>query len=209
MDRMNLTIDIQANKIGPKRVNLRSSLIVANLIATIKDKFSLDGEFELRLENSSTPLPSEVQLDETGVVDGGVLVCARLAQSSGTLDAIRQGVRQKLSKTFRRVYLQDERYLGEYNLVWQPSIIGRRDRRDPGNNRLLAVDLDGLEESLSVSRHHACITETDGSFFIESINPSNPTYLNDRMLTAGVKYPLPAGSRVRVGKLILIFQIIS
>jgi hypothetical protein len=209
MDRMILTIDIQANDIGKKRVNLRSTLIVANLISTIKDKFSLDGDFELRLEKSNAPLPPDMELDQTGAVDGSTLVCAKVAQASGTLEAIRQGVRQKLSKSFRRVYLQDERNLGEYNLAWQPSIIGRKDRRDPAKNRLLAIDLDGLEESLTVSRHHACITEADGSFYIESINPDNPTFLNDQQLTSGVKYSLPAGSRVRVGKLILNFHIIS
>ncbi len=209
MDRMILTIDIQANDIGQKRVNVRSSLIVANLITTIKDKFSLDGDFEIRLKDSNAPLPSEAELAETGVVEGGILICTQLARASGTQEAIRQGIRQKLSKTFRRVYLQDERNLGEYNLAWQPSIIGRKDRRDPANNRLLAVDLDGLEESLTVSRHHACITETDGSFFIESINANNPTFINDRQLTTGVKYPLTAGSRVRVGGLILNFHIIS
>jgi hypothetical protein len=209
MDRMTLTIDIQVNKIGQKRVNLRSNLVVANLIATIKDKFSLDGDFEIHLENLDTPLPPDVQLNDTGVVDGSILVCKPLARVSETIEAIRLGIRQKLSKTFRRVYLQDERNHGEYNLIWQPSIIGRRDRRDPANNRLLAVDLDGLEESLTVSRHHACITEADGTFFIESINPNNPTFLSDRALTAGIKYPLPAGSIIRVGNLILNFHIIS
>ena len=209
MDRMKLTIDIQANDIGRKPVNLRSSLIVANLIATIKDKFSLDGDFELRLGNSFEALPPQRELVEAGVVEGSVLVCARVAQLSGTIEAIRRGYRQGLSKRFRRVYLQDERNLGEYNLAWQPSIIGRKNHRDPAKNRLLAVDLDGLEESLTVSRHHACITETDGSFFIESITPNNPTFMNDRPLSPGVQYPLPAGSRVRVGGFILNFQIIS
>src|SRR5690349_18652826 len=63
MDRMNLTLDIRANAIGPKRVNLRSSLLVDNLIATIKDKFNLDGEFELRADNGRQPLPPELELD--------------------------------------------------------------------------------------------------------------------------------------------------
>jgi hypothetical protein len=35
MDRRNLTLDIKADNIGAKRVNVRSSLTVENLVATI------------------------------------------------------------------------------------------------------------------------------------------------------------------------------
>ncbi len=209
MDRMNLTIDIRAGGIGRKAVNLRSSLVIANLIATIKDKFSLDGDFEIYLDTTRAPLPPQKELVEAGVLEGSVLVCAPVAQITGTMEAIQRGLRQRLSKEFRRVYLQDERSLGEYNLAWQPSIIGRKNHRDPAKNRLLGVDLDGLDDSFSVSRHHACITEVDGAFFIESINPNNPTYINDRPLSPGVKYPMPAGTRIRVGGIILNFHVIS
>ena len=36
MDRMTVTLNIRANNIGAKRVNLRSSMVVANLIATVR-----------------------------------------------------------------------------------------------------------------------------------------------------------------------------
>jgi hypothetical protein len=209
MDRMTLTIDIQTNQIGLKRINLRSSLVVANLIATIKDKFNLDGDFEIRLENADGPLPSQSILSDAGVTDQCVLVCSRVTENSGTPEAIQRGARGALSRRFKRVYLQEERMLGEFDLAWQPAIIGRKNHRDPAKNKLLAVDLDDLDDSLTVSRHHACITEKEGAFFIESLNPNNPTYLNDRLLGTGMKHPLPAGSRIRVGQLMLSFYIIS
>src|SRR5437016_11394626 len=109
MDRMNLTIDIQANEIGPRRVNLRSSLVIANLITTIKDKFNLDGQFELRLENGLQALPVGIALDQAGVADGGGLVCAPVLETSGTLDLIKRGARSKLSPLYKRVYVQEER----------------------------------------------------------------------------------------------------
>ena len=65
MERMTVTLDIQANNIGQKPVNLRSSLVVANLIATIKDKFNLDGNYVLRLEHDRYELPEDVPLDQT------------------------------------------------------------------------------------------------------------------------------------------------
>lgn len=209
MDRMTLTIDISAQGIGPRRVNLRSNLVVANLVATIKDKFNLDGDFRLRLESSRQPLPPEAELDAAGVTEGAVLICAPVAEATGTLEAIQRGARDRLSKNFKRVYLQEERSLVEYDLAWQPAVLGRRDRRDPSQNRLLAVNLEDAEESSTVSRHHACVTEQAGSFFIESVNEHNPTFLGDARLKPGVKYPLPVGSRIRVGRVTLTFYIIG
>jgi hypothetical protein len=209
MDRMNLTIDIRANSVGPKRVNLRSSLVVDNLILTIKDKFNLDGEFELHLGGSRQALPYGVELDRAGVTDGSVLLCTRIVESTGTLDAIRRGARARLSKNFKRVYLQQGRTLAEYDLAWQPAVIGRKDNRDPSKNKLLAVDLGDLEEATTVSRHHACITEEGGSFFLESLNEHNPTYLGDTRLRFGMKYPLPVGSRVGIGRVSLTFYTIG
>ena len=209
MDRMNLTIDVRSGGIGPKRVNLRSSLVVANLIATIQDKFNLDGVFELHLDNARQALPEAAELEQAGVTDGAVLVCSRVMVATGTQEAIARGMRERLSKNFTRVYLQEERELIEFDLVWQPAIIGRRNQRDPSQNKLLTVDLSDSEESPSVSRHHAAITEAAGSFFLESLNEHNPTYLGDTRLRYGVKYPLPVGSRIGVGRLALTFYIVS
>jgi hypothetical protein len=209
MDRMNLSIDIRANSIGLRRVNLRCSLVVDNLIATIKDKFNLDGEFELHLGTSRQALPPGVELERAGVGEGAVLVCTRVIESTGTLDDIRRGVRVRLSKNFKRVYLQEGRALAEYDLAWQPAVIGRNDNHDPSKNKLLAVDLADLDEATTVSRHHACITEEGGSFFLESINEHNPTYLGDTRLRFGVKYPLPVGSRVGIGRVALTFYTVG
>jgi len=209
MDRMNLTIDIRASSIGPKRVNLRSSLIVDNLVATIKDKFNLDGDYELRLNNARQPLAASAALDQAGVAEGAVLICTRVVESTGTLDAIRRGTRTRLSKNFSRVYLQDAHAMAEYDLAWQPAVIGRKDHRDPSKNKLLVADLGDMEEASSVSRHHAAITEEGGSFYLESINENNPTYLGDTRLRFGVKYPLPVGSRIGIGRVTLTFYSVS
>jgi len=209
MDRMNVTIEIQANNIGAKRTNIRSSLLVGNLIATIRDKFNLDGEFEIRLKDSRQLLLPDAEIEGSGVTEESVLICSRVVETTGTLDAIRLGVRENLSKKYKRVYFQDEKNLSEYDIAWQPAIVGRKDLRDPSKNRLLAVDLEDLEEAYTVSRHHACIIEKEGSFFIESINERNPILLGAMRLKFGMKYPLPAGSKIRVGRINLTFYVIS
>jgi hypothetical protein len=209
MERMNLTLDIRANEIGPKRVNLRSSLVVGSLIATVKDKYNLDGPLELRLPDSPGALPGESSLDQAGVTDGGSLICAPVLEASHTLDVIERGQRLVLGTTYKRVYLQEELKRIEFEIAWQPAIIGRKHQTDPSQNRLLAVDLDGVEATPTVSRHHACLTETGGSFFIESVNENNPTYLGNIRLAPASKYPLTAGDRIRVGRLTLTFGVVS
>lgn len=207
MDRMNITVEIQS--IGPKRANVRSSMYVASLISATKDKFNLDGSYVLVRKGERQPLSPEIPLDQAGISDGSVLLCARIVQASRTKDAIESGVREPISKQFKRVYLQEVRQLVEYDMAWQPAVIGRRDRRDPSNNKLLVVDLEGFEEAPTVSRHHACITEKDGSFFIEGISENNPTYLGDTRLKPGIKVSLPVGSRIRVGRVTLTLYVIS
>lgn len=200
MDRRNLTLDIKAANIGAKRVNVRSSLTVENLTATIKDKFNLDGEFRLTLQGASEPLAPEAPLDHAGVEEDSTLLCVRVTEATGTVDAIRGGERHGFSKAFKRVWLVEGSTLAEYDLAWQPAVIGRKDHRNPMNNRLLAVDLEPVEELPTVSRHHACITEKRGQFFIEDIQGRNPVYLDGTRLREGSQQPLTAGHTIQVGR---------
>ena len=209
MDRLNLTLDIRPDSIGAKRVNVRSSLTVENLIATIKDKFNLDGEFRLTLQGASEPLAGEAPLNHASVEEGSTLLCVRVTEATGTVDAIRGGERHGFSKAFKRVWLVEESTLAEYDLTWQPAVVGRKDHRNPMNNRLLAVDLEPVEELPTVSRHHACITEKRGQFFIEDIQGRNPVYLGGTRLNQGSLSPLTAGQTVQVGRVRLTFNLMG
>lgn len=209
MNRMNLTLEIRPNEVGARQVNVRSSLMVANLIAEIQDKFNLDGTLQLQPEGEASPLGLGVSLDRAGIADGSTLICDRVMEDTGTREAIERGVRQALEGKFKRIYLTDQRTLTEYDLTWQPAIIGRKDHRNPSNNRLLAVDLEAAEELPTVSRQHACVTLDRGSVFVESIQPRNPTFLDGARLKTGIRYPLNAGSAIQVGNVTLTFNIIS
>jgi hypothetical protein len=207
--RLSLALDIRPNDIGMKRVNVRSSLVVGNFVSEIKDKFNLDGDLQLQLGEGGEILNTEKALDLSGAADGSLLVCTRVVQSTGTLDAIQRGVREPFGDRFQRVYLSEDRTMTEYDLAWQPAIVGRRDYNNPSNNRLLAVDLEEIEDLPTVSRHHACITMENGSFFLETIQARNPTYLDGARLEQGGRYPLSAGSSIQVGRVSLTFHIIS
>lgn len=208
-DRMNLTIDIRPQSIGPKKVNIRSSLVVANLLAEIQDKFNLDGNLAVHLEGNGEPLGLGQPLSEAGVEDEATLICTRVQEETGTQEIIARGVREPLGEKFKRVYLEEKRSLLEFELGWQPAVIGRKDYRDPAKNRLLAADLEPVEDLPTVSRHHACITVQEGKFFLEQIQARNPTYLDGKRLVEGRKYPLSAGSEIQVGRVTLTFHVIS
>lgn len=209
MDRRNLTLDIRADDIGTKQVNVRASLTVGNLITTIKDKFNLDGEFRLTQPGSTEALAPETPLDQAGVEEDGTLVCTRVTEATGTLDAIRGGERHGFSKAFKRVWLTEGSTLSEYDLTWQPAVIGRKDHRNPMNNRLLAVDLEHVEELPTVSRHHACISEKRGQFLLEDIQGRNPVYLDGTRLRQGTQHPLTAGQSIQVGRVRLTFNLMG
>lgn len=208
-DRLTLTVDIKPRNIGAKELDVRSSLLVANFISEIQDKFNLDGTLELHPEGTSEALLLGEPIQQAGVEDGIVLICERVVEDTGTQDAILRGVRAPFDAQFKRVYLAESRTMTEYELAWQPAIVGRKDRRNPSKNRLLAVDLEHIEDLPTVSRHHACITAKDGTFFIEQIQARNPTYLDEARLKFGIKYPLAAGSQLRVGRVSLTFYITS
>ena len=209
MDRLHLTLEVRAGNIGTKRVNVRASLTVGNLIAAIKDKFNLDGEFRLSPAGAAEPLPPETPLDQAGVHDDSTLVCVPVTEATGTLDAIRTGERHEFSKAYKRVWLAESSTLAEYDLAWQPAVIGRKDHRNPMNNRLLAVDLDTAEELPTVSRHHACITEKRGQFLLEDIQGRNPVYLDGTRIRQGTQHPLTAGQSIQVGRVRLTFNLMG
>lgn len=209
-ERFNLTIDIP--NIGQKRINTRANLPVINLLANITDKWNLDGVYELRVAESRFALPPDKplnQLMEYGMADNATLVCRRLKQTTLTQDLIRQGRQLAFSKHYSRVFAREERTLREFPLRWQPAIIGRRNLGNPVENKLLAVDLTDVEEMPSVSRHHACITESKGQFYLEDIQGRNPVYVNEKRVGLAERVPLTAGSVIRVGDLILQFQVVD
>lgn len=209
MDRLNLTLDIRANEVGSKEVNVRSSLVVANFLAEIQDKFNLDGTLELRPETGD-PYDIGQPLNEIGIEDGAKLICDRVEEDTGTRDAIRQGVRVPFEEAkFKRVYFEEEHTLTEYDVAWHPAIIGRWDHRDPSNNRLLAVDLESIEDLPTVSRHHAALTLKGGKFFIEPLAARNPTYLDGKALRPGRQNPLAPGARIQVGNVALTFYVVT
>ena len=205
MNRLELLLDIKAANKPPRKVNVRADLPAAQLIAAIRDHFNLDGSYELRVAGGTQALDAAQPLSAAGLQPGVVLECVRLQERSNTAVLIEQGAKRPFSQNFSRVYFMEQRSFTEFRLAWWPAIIGRRDRNDPARNRLLAADLESLD--LTVSRHHACVTEANGSFFLEALQDQNPLYVEGKRLQAGMKQPLATGTTLQVGNTFLNFNV--
>ena len=209
MNRLEFLIDIQGSGQKPRKVNVRGDLTSASLVSAIRDHFSLNGNFELRLPDAEDALESDAVLAEAGVSAGMTLLCMPVREASNTPAMIAEGRRRRFSQKFERVFLMEQNTFAEYDVTFWPAIIGRRDRSDPARNKLLAVDLEQLEQTPTVSRHHACLTEANGTFFIELLQDRNPVYVNGRRLEFGVKLPLPTGTTLQLGQIRLNFNLRS
>ena len=94
----------------------------------------------------------------------------------------------------------------EFKLVNDESTIGRW---DADNGIFPDVDLDAHDSDAKVSRRHARIVRSSGSYFIEDLGSTNGTYVNrGRRLLPGNPQAIADGDEVIVGKTFLRFQII-
>lgn len=83
----------------------------------------------------------------------------------------------------------------------QRYVIGRR---DPQRQVLPEVDLEDLNgAAMGVSREHAAIHVTREGVFIEDLNSTNETIVNNCRLLPRQRYPLSDGEQLRLGSVML------
>jgi serine/threonine-protein kinase len=93
----------------------------------------------------------------------------------------------------------------EFKLVNNESTIGRW---DADNGVFPDIDLDAYDSDAKVSRRHAKIYRSNGSYFIEDLGSTNGTYVNrGRRLLPGTPQQIGDGDEVIVGKTFLRFHI--
>jgi serine/threonine-protein kinase len=95
----------------------------------------------------------------------------------------------------------------EFKLVNNESTIGRW---DADNGVFPDVDLDAYDSDAKVSRRHAKLYRSNGSYFIEDLGSTNGTYVNrGRRLLPGTPQQITDGDEVIVGKTFLRFHIVQ
>ncbi len=192
---LELTFDIVGEQ-EPHRAKVRDDVSVADLMVEISRKFEISDHENYALFNDgqSTPLEKSLSLPLQDVTSGAQLIFTRPAL------LLRKPISDSQSAA---LHLIAENQV-TYDIQWQPAIIGRPSP-DASQTSLLAVNLEWVENNRRISRQHAQITEADGTFFIESLSPNNPTFINSTRLSLDEKYPLSHGdfiilkaSRVRL-----------
>jgi len=80
-------------------------------------------------------------------------------------------------------------------------------REDPVSNVFPDIDLTphGGDEG-GVSRRHARIFAQGNQLFVEDLNSTNYTYVNQQKLTPGQPHPLKDGDEIRLGKVRLTYM---
>jgi pSer/pThr/pTyr-binding forkhead associated (FHA) protein len=205
-DRIEIYLDVEG--IGVKRINVRRNLYVRNLIDEVRSKFDFrQGGYVLRWQESDLALDPDRTLEHHQVEDGAALSFSSEAQQQSEAQRmIEAGTRASIN-TRQQVYLEEEREGRVFDIAWQPAIMGRADQTHANRNKLLAVDLTSTRGSEFVSRHHACITEANGQYYVEGLSARNPTYVNNMPLAMGERTILQPGDRIRVGRISLIFHL--
>jgi hypothetical protein len=206
LERVELHIQIGERE---RRVNARRNVTIQSLLNEIRSRFGFPEQQSYVLLGGAqgAQLETYKTLAQHALEDGDRLVFQQaLAQtSSPVLALIARGERMPLSGV-QQAYLREESRGQRFALEWQPAILGRPYQMDPARNRLLAVNLNGLEGAETVSRHHACIIEQQGQFILEPLNARNPVSISQERLEFGARHVLQPGDRIRLGRLVLVFH---
>ena len=96
-------------------------------------------------------------------------------------------------------FLKDETTNRVYEIQWQPAIIGRP-TNEAEHNIMLAVNLQLHPLGQTVSRTHAQIIFSKGSFFVEALAENNPLSVNGKPVPVNARREIKNGDRLILGR---------
>ena len=174
-----------------QRARLRRSLTVHALIEEILREFddiTADSpeKYAIYLKGFDHPLKPIGTLAELDIQPQDELV----------FDYVRQTIRRMLDVQNYAI-LREESTGKEFDIQWQPAVIGRPST-DVDHNIILAVNVQLLPDGKTISRRHAQITFAEGRYFIEPLAEQNPSLpLPSRPKTPG---RAPAATYMKLGR---------
>ncbi|OJX45862.1 MAG: hypothetical protein BGO78_11200 [Chloroflexi bacterium 44-23] len=184
-----------------QRARILKSLTVNQLIEEILKEFDDIGtdspeRYTLQLkgiDRALSPSLTMVQLDIQ-------------PQDEFTLGYAQQTIRQMLDPQ-NYATLRDEMTNKIFDIQWYPAIIGRPST-EVNHNIMLAVNAQLLPTGMTISRKHAQITFSNGSYFLEALSENNPTYLNGKEIPFNGIREIRNGDRILLGqhKVSMVFE---
>lgn len=192
-DYVELSIDVfdDPGQVADVRLDVTMGELIHEILREFKD---LPGDnpagYALSLKDQNVPLAQDKTVKELGLRPSDQLTFGYARQSVTArrqpLTAARQAVLQEMV-TGKRFFL-----------TWQPAVIGRPSE-DPTQSLMLAANVEPFPNSQRVSRRHAQITVQGGQYYLESLNPQNPTYVNDETEPLQQPRRLQTGDLIRLG----------
>lgn len=176
-----------------QRARLRKSLTVTQLIEEILREFDdivadspekyalyLKG-FDRRLAHGSTLAQLDIQ-----------------PQDELVFEYVRQTFRTMLEPRHYAT-LREEVTGKEFDIQWQPSVIGRPSN-EVDHNIMLAVNVQLLPNGMTISRKHAQITFSEGRYFIEPLADQNPVFHNGKEVPLNSRREIRSGDKLSFGR---------
>lgn len=181
-----------------QRARLRKNLTVVNLIEEVLKEFDdivadSPEKYALYLKGYDRPLTPTQTLIQLDIQPQDELV----------FDYIRQTVRQMLDPKDYAA-LQEETTGKEFDIQWQPAVIGRPSN-EMDHNITLAVNVQLLPNGSTVSRSHAQITFSEGRYYIEPLAEYNPVFINGREIPVNNRREIKNGDKLMLGNRQLTF----
>lgn len=188
-------VDVKINifEHAGQRARLRRSITVKTLIDEILKEFDdIDADspekYSIQLEGVEKPLNVNQTLAQLDIQP----------QDELSVGYLHQTIRKMLDpKDFAS--LREETSNISFDIQWTPAIIGRPST-EVNHNIMLAVNMQILAVGMTISRKHAQIVFSEGSFFIEPQSANNPTYLNGKLLKPNSMNKIKSGDHLAFGQ---------
>ncbi|MEW5988027.1 MAG: FHA domain-containing protein [Chloroflexota bacterium] len=192
-DYVELSMDVfdEVGQVADVRLDLTVGELINEILREFKD---LPGDspagYALYLKGKDMPLAQDKTVKELGLRPATQLTFGYARQAVTT--------RRQPFTAVKRAILQETTTGKRFLLTWQPAVIGRPSE-DPTQSLMLAANVEPFPNSQRVSRRHAQITVQGGQYYLESLNPQNPTYINDEAEPLQQPRLLQTGDLIRLG----------
>lgn len=194
--RMSISSDLFVEK-PQQNVEVLGNVPVKTVIYEVMKEFSLKGSYALWWKSTKQELDVNRTLAEQHVTMGAELEFGQRAMRFPAGSTQITGP--------MRGYFRAEGDGRTFPLAWQPALIGRS--TDSASASQLAVDLKDLDQTKTVSRQHAQVTENNGEYLIQRLAENNQLVVDGRQLARLSPVAVKNGSVVKVGNLTLTFVI--
>lgn len=176
-----------------QRARVRKSLTTDDLISEILREFDdivadSPEKYAIYLKGFDRPLKRDNNMTQLDIQPQDELV----------FDYVRQTIRKMLDVSQYAV-LREEATGKEFDIQWQPAVIGRPST-EVDHNIILAVNVTLLPNGNTVSRKHAQITFSEGHYFVEPLADQNPVFLNGRELPINNRREIKSGDKISLGR---------